>query len=81
MQTPQVSIDLLALLPSLITAGIGLLIKMTFKSWGDKLDKAVTDIAEIKEEHGNRLTAVETLIQGWPPVRRKTDRPSPHSGD
>jgi len=56
------NIDLTALLPSLLVGGIGLLIRLTFKTFGDKLDKVVTEVERMREEHGNRLTRVETRL-------------------
>lgn len=69
-------VDFTALLPSLIVALIGWLIRLAFKEWGTKLDVAVKEIREIRDEHGNRLTALETVVEGWHPLRRKSDKPT-----
>lgn len=68
-------LDFTALLPVAVMGVIGWLIRNTFKEWGTKLDGAVQEIRQIKDDHGNRLTALETVVEGWHPLRRKSDPP------
>lgn len=72
-------LDFSALVPSLIVAVIGWLIRNTFKSFGDKLDKIAEDVHGVKAvqvDDGNRITALETVVEGWHPLRRRTDTPA-----
>lgn len=67
-------IDLAQLLGPVVMAVIGWLIRLAFKSFGDKiegLDHKMSRMFEIQADDGNRITALETAVHGWKPRRRR----------
>ncbi len=72
------TVDFTSLLPTLIVGIIGWLIRNAFKTFGEQLKTAVEEISKVKDVQvfdGNRITALETSVEGWHPLRRKTDHP------
>lgn len=69
-------VDFSTLLAPGVVGIMAWLIRGTFRQFGEKLDSVVADVKEgrmVQDGHGNRLTALETAVSGWHPVRRKTD--------
>ncbi len=60
------SADFTALLPAIIVAIIGFLIRHSFAQFSDHLDTITSDIKEVKEliqHHDSRLSSVETALR------------------
>ena len=60
------TVDFQALLPTIIVAIIGFLIRHSFKEFGDKLVSIANDVKDVREEQqeqGERVTVVETVLK------------------
>lgn len=53
------TLDFTSLMPTVVVAVIGFLIRHSFKQFSDKLDHLV----EAQQDHDSRITAVETFIR------------------
>lgn len=60
------TVDLSNMLPTIIVAVIGFLIRHAFKEFGDKLVSIANDVKDVREaqqEQGERVTVVETVLK------------------
>lgn len=60
------TVDFSAILPTIIVAIIGFLIRHSFKEFGDKLASIVADVKDVREEQyeqGERVAVVETVLK------------------
>lgn len=66
--------DFIMLGLTVVFAVIGWLVRQQFATFSQQLSDAVSQVQEIKDDHGNRITALETTVQGFKPRgRRKED--------
>jgi len=54
------TIDVMSLVVAAVVSGIGFLMRHWFVKFDAKLDEVVRGVADIREKHGERLTALET---------------------
>lgn len=54
-----------------VTGVIGFLIKHSFQKFETKLDAVVNAVSDIREKHGERLTALETDIDWLTKMRKR----------
>lgn len=65
------TVDIISLVVAAVVSGIGFLIRHWFVKFDAKLDEVVKAVGDIREKHGERLTALETDFDWLSKIRHR----------